>query len=148
MATRTKSKLGLLLGKQFKGVSKPKSVNSLQKKKIVSITVVAEKRNLKFEQESTRVHHETPFEETRYQKLGSTNFIDDQEVKITLSSWKDMRKRRKIIDQEREIARLKIEQIKNTAGFNDNMDAMRDYHKLTGQPMNYPTFTRAQLMFW
>jgi hypothetical protein len=144
MATRTKSKLGLLLGKQFRGVSKAKSV-SLQKRKIVSISVVAQKRNLKFEEESTRVHHETPFEETRYR---STNFIDDQEVKITLSSWKDMRKRRKIIDQEREIARLKIEQIKNTAGFNDNMDAMRDFHKFIGVPMNYPTFTRAQLMFW
>jgi hypothetical protein len=113
--------------------------------------VVAQKKNLKFEEESTRVHHdlhETPFEETCYQKLGSTNFIDDQEVKITLSSWKDMRKRRKIIDHEREIARLKIEQIKNTAGFNDNMDAMRDFHKFIGVPMNYPTFTRAQLMFW
>jgi hypothetical protein len=143
MATTKKSKLELLLGKQFRGVSKAKSV-SLNKKKIVSISVVAQKRNLKFEEESTRVHHETPFEETRYR---STNFIDDQEVKITLSSWKDMRKRRKIIDQEREIARLKIEQIKNTAGFNDNMDAMRDFHKFIGVPMNYPTFTRAQLMF-
>ncbi|WJX45053.1 hypothetical protein P8452_31964 [Trifolium repens] len=147
MATTKKSKLELLLGKQFRGVSKAKSV-SLQKRKIVSISVVAQKKNLKFEEESTRVHHdlhETPFEETRYR---STNFIDDQEVKITLSSWKDMRKRRKIIDREREIARLKIEQIKNTAGFNDNMDAMRDFHKLIGVPMNYPTFTRAQLMFW
>jgi hypothetical protein len=104
---------------------------------------VVVKNKFKLEEEEARVHdHETPFEETCYKKLDS-NFIDNQEVKMALSNWKEMRKQFKI-DEERRIARFQLEQIKNTAGFNDNMDAMRGFHNLARSPMDYPTCTRTQ----
>jgi len=71
------------------------------------------------------------------------NFIDDQEVKMTLSHWKELRIPLKI-KHERQIARLELEQIQNTAGFNDDMNAMHEFQKLVGCTMTYPTYTRIQ----
>jgi hypothetical protein len=94
---------------------------------------VVVKNKFKLEEEEARVHdHETPFEETCYKKLDS-NFIDNQEVKMALSNWKEMRKQLKI-DEDRRIARFQLEQIK----------AMCDFHNLTRSPMGYPTCTRTQ----
>ncbi|OIW16332.1 hypothetical protein TanjilG_19048 [Lupinus angustifolius] len=53
-------------------------------------------------------------------------FMDDAKKNI-LSNWKQMMRAKK-----REKARLNLDLIKNTAGFNDNMEAMRDFEKLVG----------------
>jgi hypothetical protein len=65
---------------------------------------------------------------------------NDQQVEITLSDdWKKVK-----IQHERQMARLQLEQIKNTAGFNDNMDAMYEFYKLLGYSVTYPTCTRTR----
>lgn len=65
---------------------------------------------------------------------------NDQEVKITLSDdWKKVK-----IQHERQMARLQLEQIKNTVGFNDNMDAMYEFYNLLGYSVTYPTYKRTR----
>jgi len=63
---------------------------------------------------------------------------NDQEVEITLSD--DSKKAK--IQHERQMARLQLEQIKNTAGFNDNMDAMYEFYNLLGYSVICPTYRR------
>ena len=54
--------------------------------------------------------------------------------------------RKIIIDRERqkqrEAARLALEQVKNTCGFQDNMDSMRDFEKLVGCSSTFYIFSR------
>jgi len=65
---------------------------------------------------------------------------NDQEVKRTLSdNWNEEK-----IQHERKMARLQLEQIKNTAGFNDNMDAMYEFYNLLGYSVTYPTHIRSR----
>lgn len=96
----------------------------IKKRKFVSINVLT--KMLQMESEKERVAHD---HQTLSKKLVDP-FIDDPQVKNTLSNW------RKIKDQgrqhEREEARLKLEKIQNTACFNDSTDAMSDFHKLIG----------------
>ena len=77
----------------------------------------------------------TPLFETNYELPTST--MHDNTIKITLSNWKQIK-----IEKQREAARLQLEQIKNTANLDDNMEAMRDFEKLIGCFMSYPTYTR------
>ncbi|CAL0328055.1 unnamed protein product [Lupinus luteus] len=49
----------------------------------------------------------------------------DETKKKVLLNWKQMK-----ITKKREEALLKLDFIKNTAGFNDNMDSMRDFQNL------------------
>ncbi|KAK2377261.1 hypothetical protein QL285_077962 [Trifolium repens] len=129
---------GALKAKLFS--SKGKCV---KKRKIVSFNVVA-KKITKFEKEEERVddHKSIPLEQTR-----NTTFIDDREVKKTLSNWKQLKiqceseeeaaqlKQMKRL-REREAARLKIEQIKNTARLSENMDSMHAIGKFIGYSLN------------
>ncbi|KAJ1389592.1 hypothetical protein SESBI_38210 [Sesbania bispinosa] len=94
------------------------------------------------DEEKRRVSDEIPSSETSDHKLSPTIAIgkdDNSTITNVLSNWRQMKTQRR-----REAARLKLEQIKNTAAFEDNMDAMHDFHKLTGCLMSYPTYTRFQ----
>lgn len=109
----------------FKGKLFSLERKCFKKRKVVSISVVANKI---IRPEEERVNdHETSLEKTNYKKPVDT-FIDHHEVKKILANWKQM----KNIQSEREAARLKLEQIQNTARFNDNIDSMYDFHKLIG----------------
>ncbi|KAI9115560.1 hypothetical protein K1719_013229 [Acacia pycnantha] len=55
----------------------------------------------------------------------TTGFNDNKEAK------KRERARLKEIQKQREIARLKLDQIENTAHLNDNVEAEREFYKLT-----------------
>jgi len=141
MSTTKNSKLELLGRKEFQGTFKTKPFflkgKCIKKRKLISISVVPTK--IKSSSSEEKVHDH---EQTHYKKLVG-NFIDDQEVKMTLSHWKELRIPLKI-KHERQIARLQLEQIQNTAGFNDDMNAMHDFQKLVGCSMTYPTYTRIQ----
>ncbi|WJX68826.1 hypothetical protein P8452_53159 [Trifolium repens] len=85
-----------------------------------SFNVVAEKITKLEEEERVNDHKSIPLEQTR-----NATFIDDCEVKKTLSNWKQLKIQRESEEaaqlkqmkrlREREATRLKIEQIKNTA---------------------------------
>jgi hypothetical protein len=130
---------GALKAKLFS--SKGKCV---KKRKIVSFNVVA-KKITKFEKEEERVddHKSIPLEQTR-----NTTFIDDREVKKTLSNWKQLKIQRESEEEatqlkqmkrlhEREAARLKFEQIKNTARLSENIDSMYAIDKFVGYTFSY-----------
>ncbi|AES99687.1 hypothetical protein MtrunA17_Chr5g0437841 [Medicago truncatula] len=93
-----------------------------KKRKVVLISAVP-KRIARPEEEE----RETSSEQTNYKKSADT-FIDHHEAKKILAN----RRRMKNTQIEREAARLKLEQIKNTACFSENMDSMHDIHKLMG----------------
>ena len=101
--------------------------NCIKKRKYVSISS-AEKKIIESENEKVN-DHETRLEQTTYKKRVD-HFIDDPEVKKTLSNWRRVKSQVRL--DEREMARIKLERIQNTACFNDNMDAMYDFHKLIG----------------
>jgi len=94
-----------------------------KKRKFVSINVLTKKMQI-IESGKERVadHHQTP------SKKLVDPFIDDPQVKNTLSNWRQIKDQGR--HQEREEARLKLEKIQNTACFNDSIDAMSDFHKL------------------
>ncbi|AES99686.1 hypothetical protein MTR_5g083650 [Medicago truncatula] len=102
-----------------------------KKRKVVSVSVVANKIVTPEEEEERVTDHETSLEQTNYKKPVDT-LIDHQEVKKILANWRQ----RKNIQSEREIARLKLEQIQNTARFSENIDSMYDIHKLMGVSFN------------
>ncbi|KAK7320402.1 hypothetical protein VNO77_29834 [Canavalia gladiata] len=66
--------------------------------------------------------------------------IDTSETKETISNWKELKIERKRwmqlqehnleIKKQREEARIQLDQIKNTTGFEDNMDATMDFLKI------------------
>jgi hypothetical protein len=69
-------------------------------------------------------------------------------VKKTLSNWKQLKIQRESEEEaaqlkqmnrlrEREAARLKIEQIKNTARLSENMDSMHAIDKFMGYTFSY-----------
>ncbi|AES99688.1 hypothetical protein MtrunA17_Chr5g0437851 [Medicago truncatula] len=101
-----------------------------KKRKVVSISVVANKI-VTPEEEERVTDHETSLEQTNYKK-SVDSLIDHQEVKKILANWRQ----RKNIQSEREVARLKLEQIQNTARFSENIDSMYDFHKLIGVSFN------------
>jgi len=112
-----------------------------KKRKFVSINVLTKKLQMELEKERVTHDHQTPSK-----KLVDT-FIDDPQVKNTLSNWRQIKDQGR--QHEREEARLKLEKIQNTACFNDNMDAMNDFYKLigcsNGSVLPYP---HAQLFYW
>ncbi|CAL0307419.1 unnamed protein product [Lupinus luteus] len=55
----------------------------------------------------------------------SNSRVVDDTKKNVLSNWKQIKRMK-----EREDARNNLDLMKNTAGFNDNMEAMRDFEKL------------------
>ncbi|CAJ2674037.1 unnamed protein product [Trifolium pratense] len=57
-------------------------------------------------------------------------FTEDPQVKKTLANWREMKKGGQT---PREIARLKIEQIQNTARFEESFESMSDFHKIIGK---------------
>jgi hypothetical protein len=129
---------GALKAKLFS--SKGKCV---KKRKIISFNVVA-KKITKFEEEEERVndHKGFPFEQTR-----NSTFIDDREVKKTLSNRKELKIQRESEEKaaqlkqmkrlcEMEAARRKIEQIKNTARLSENMYSMHAIGKFIGYSFN------------
>jgi len=95
-----------------------------KKRKFVSINVLTKKLQMELEKERVTHDHQTPSK-----KLVDT-FIDDPQVKNTLSNWRQIKDHGR--QHEREEARLKQEKIQNTACFNDSTDAMSDFHKLIG----------------
>ncbi|KAK2431041.1 hypothetical protein QL285_029314 [Trifolium repens] len=110
-----------------------------------SFNVVAEKITKFEEEEEERVndHKSIPLEQTR-----NTTFIDDREVKKTISNWKQLKIQHESEEEaaqlkqmkrlrEREAARLKIEQIKNTARLSENMDSMHAIDKFMGYTFSY-----------
>jgi len=108
--------------------SKPLFVKEkcIKKRKFVSINVLTKKMQI-IQSGKERVadyHHQTPSI-----KLVDP-FIDDPQVKNTLSNWRQIKDHGR--QHEREEARLKQEKIQNTACFNDSTDAMSDFHKLIG----------------
>jgi hypothetical protein len=107
-----------------------------------SLNVVAEKITKFEEEERVNDHKSIPLEQTR-----NTTFIDDREVKKTLSNWKQLKIQRESEEaaqlkqmkrlREREATRLKIEQIKNTARLSENMDSMHTIDKFMGYTFSY-----------
>ncbi|OWM69694.1 hypothetical protein CDL15_Pgr025543 [Punica granatum] len=53
--------------------------------------------------------------------------ISDQEFKSTCANWRTLK-----LQRQREEARRKIESMTCTAGFQDNLDSMREFEKLMG----------------
>ncbi|CAJ2669369.1 unnamed protein product [Trifolium pratense] len=131
----------LLRSKELRGTFKAKRFSlkgkCVNKKKVVSFSVIAQKIT-KSEEERVNNHESTRLEQTHNKKLAST-FIEDPEVKKTLSNWKQMKRQRESggevdqpkqikiqresegeidqleqikIQRERDVARLKLEQIK------------------------------------
>lgn len=101
-----------------------------KKRKFVSINALTKKMQLETsEKERVAVDHQTPCQQTPPKKLVDPSF-DDRQVKNTLSNWRQLKSQSR--QDQREEARLKLEKIQNTACFNDNMDAMNDFHKLIG----------------
>jgi hypothetical protein len=128
---------GALKAKLFS--SKRKCV---KKRKIVSFNVVAKKITKFEEEERVNDHKGFPFEQTR-----NSTFIDDREVKKTLSNRKELKIQRESEEKaaqlkqmkrlcEMEAARRKIEQIKNTARLSENMDSMYAIGKFIGYSFN------------
>jgi hypothetical protein len=108
-----------------------------------SFNVVAEKITKLEEEERVNDHKSIQLEQTR-----NATFIDDREVKKTLSNWKQLKIQRESEEEaaqlkqmnrlrEREAARLKIEQIKNTARLSENMDSMHAIDKFMGYTFSY-----------
>ena len=64
------------------------------------------------------------------QPQAHTPIIDETEKKKGISIW-----RQRNIQKQREAARQKLDQIRDTAGFEDNMDAMREFEKLIACPI-------------
>jgi len=115
----------------FKGKLFSLERKCFKKRKVVLISAVPKRITRPEEEEERSNYHETSLEQTNYKKSVDT-FIDHYEVKKILANWRQM----KNIQSEREAARLKLEQIQNTARFSDNMDSMHDIHKLMGVSFN------------
>lgn len=98
----------------------------VKNRKFVSVSVVAKKIIIESvkEKEEKVCDHQSP-----YKQLVSP-FIDDLEVKKTLSNWRQMKVQGR--QGQREAARLELEKVQNTACFYDNIDVMHDFHKLIG----------------
>ncbi|KAK7300121.1 hypothetical protein RJT34_10956 [Clitoria ternatea] len=75
-------------------------------------------------------------------KMGRYGFprrivYDNNEVKKTLYGWKQLEIEKQVqqrveIENQRKKARLQLEQMKNTTGFQDNFEALRDFYNLIG----------------
>ncbi|AES60372.1 hypothetical protein MtrunA17_Chr1g0168331 [Medicago truncatula] len=109
--------------------AKPFSIKGkcVKKRKFVSVNVVAITKIMidwEKEKEERVKDHQTP-----YKKLVGP-FVDDVEVKKTLSNWRQMKGQ--VRQDQREAAQLKLEKIQNTACFNESIDVMFDFHKLIG----------------
>ncbi|KAL5081445.1 hypothetical protein RYX36_009866 [Vicia faba] len=102
---------------------------STKKRKIVLVIVIANKKIKLQKEKKKRVQvNETSLDEFHFKKPTPT-FIDYNEVKKTLSDWKQQK-----IQCKRETTRLKLEQIKNTADFYGNIDVMNDFYELITSP--------------
>ncbi|KAL5081437.1 hypothetical protein RYX36_009858 [Vicia faba] len=114
-----------MIPKEFKAKKKVIKEKYTKKRKIVLVSVIANKKIKLQKEEEKRVQiNETSLDELHFKKPTPT-FIDYNEVKKTLSDWKQQK-----VQRERETTRLKFEQIKNTADFYGNMDAMNDFYAL------------------
>ncbi|OIW02865.1 hypothetical protein TanjilG_29641 [Lupinus angustifolius] len=65
--------------------------------------------------------------------------FNPDDTKKVLSNWKQMR-----ISKQRREAKVKLDLIKNTTGFTDNMDSMRDFEKLIGCKFVSHTISREE----
>lgn len=105
----------------------------IKKKNLISIRVVGRKIR-KSEEEDKKVND--PEVKKSYQKKLVDIYVDDQEVKRTLSNWRLVKQvtQHKVekIQNIREVARQNLDKIQNTACFNDNIDAMNEFYKLIG----------------
>ncbi|KAE9614811.1 hypothetical protein Lal_00036216 [Lupinus albus] len=80
-----------------------------------------------------KISSKPPLLQTSYHSPNSPLVVDAK--KNILAKWRQMR-----IVKQRKDARLNLDSIKNTAGFNDNMEAMRDFEKLIGcKSLSHPT---------
>ncbi|GAU30459.1 hypothetical protein TSUD_18390 [Trifolium subterraneum] len=114
------------------------------KRKRVSINVEAKKIKIdqsieKEERSSSAIHGETtPLVLTPCNKRVVDTFIEDPQVKKTLGNWRQMIQRVKVDQSPREIARLEIEQMRETVCLNENIEAMHDFRKLIGGACGCP----------
>jgi len=109
--------------------TKPFSIKGkcVKKRKFVSVNVVAI-ANIMIDSEKEK-EERVPDHQTPYKQLAGP-FIDDLEVKKTLSNWRQMKGQGR--QDQREAARRELEKIQNTACFNESIDVMYDFHKLIG----------------
>lgn len=106
----------------------------IKKKNLISIRVVGRKIRKSEEEEDKKVN-DAEVKKSDEKKLVDI-YVDDPEVKRTLSNWRLVKQvtQHKVekIQNIREVARKNLDKIQNTACFNDNIDAMNEFYKLIG----------------
>ncbi|GAU30499.1 hypothetical protein TSUD_18790 [Trifolium subterraneum] len=115
---------------QFQRQSKQprKSFIANKKRKFISIDVVVKKVKVESQQQQQR--EEKIDVQIAPCKTVTNLFVNDPQVKKTLSSWRQMIKRNCDQVDPREMARRNIEKITNTARLDENIGLMDDFYKL------------------